>query len=349
MAAEFIRPSLPRRLTLADVADAAGVSTALVSIVMRGVPGASDATRERVKQVADELGYVPDRRAQKLRQIRSGLVGACFELHQPFHGDLIEQLYVAAADHGYDLTLSGITPSRDERTAVGDLIRERCEAAVLLGSRMSTQQLDALSARIPCQVVARPSGTALVGSVRTDDTAGIEIAVDHLTSLGHQRILHITGGDVPGSAERAAGFAHRMAHHGLGDHATLLAGGPSESAGAAAMTEALHLAERPTAVVAFNDRCAIGVLELLLRREIRVPEDFSVIGYDDSRLSRFTHINMSTVAQNVEQIAAETMKNLTSQIAGNRPSQIVLAPKLVARDTTGPAPISGAGAHPASE
>src|SRR4051794_8967946 len=132
MGTEFIRPQRHRRLTLADVAEAAGVSPALVSIVLRGVPGASDETRERVKRVADDLGYVPDRRAQKLRQIRSGLVGACFELHQPFHGDLIEQLYVAAADHGYDLTLSGITPMRDERIAVGDLVRERCEAAVLL-------------------------------------------------------------------------------------------------------------------------------------------------------------------------------------------------------------------------
>jgi LacI family transcriptional regulator len=338
MATEFNRPRRQRRVTLADVADAAGVSPALASIVMRGVSGASDATRQRVQQAAEELGYVPDRRAQKLRQIRSGLVGACFELHQPFHGDLIEQLYVAVADHGFDLSLSCITPSRDEHTAVGDLMRERCEAAILLGSRMTSEELGALSARIPTHVIARGSGSPLVGSVSTDDTAGITIAVDHLVSLGHRRILHVTGGDAPGGTERAIGFTTRMAHHGLADLALLLPGGPTETAGAEAITEALLFDHQPTAVVAFNDRCAIGVLEVLRQRSVHVPEDVSVIGYDDSRLSRLSHISMSTIAQDVSRIATETMASVTAQIAGNPPSQTVLAPRLIARDTTGPAP-----------
>src|SRR5690606_32444796 len=166
-----------RRPTMADVAAAAGVSVALVSIIMRDAPGASDETRARVRQVADELGYVPDRRAQKLRQSRSRLIGVAFELQQPFHGDLVEQLYPAAAARGYDLALSCVAPSRDEQAAIGDLIRERCEAAVLLGSRMSTSDLAALAARVPTQVVARSSGTALVGSSRTDDTGGSGAAV----------------------------------------------------------------------------------------------------------------------------------------------------------------------------
>ena len=85
------------RPTMADVAKAAGISTALVSIVMRGVPGASDATRARVMRIADELGYVPDERARKLRQSRSRVLGVAFELQQPFHGDLVERLYAAAA------------------------------------------------------------------------------------------------------------------------------------------------------------------------------------------------------------------------------------------------------------
>ena len=103
------------RPTMADVARAAGISTALVSIVMRGVPGASDATRARVVRIADELGYVPDERARKLRQSRSRVLGVAFELQQPFHGDLVERLYAAAALHGYDIALSAVAPSRDER------------------------------------------------------------------------------------------------------------------------------------------------------------------------------------------------------------------------------------------
>jgi len=131
------------RLTMADVAKAAGISTALVSIVMRGVPGASDATRARVLRIADELGYVPDERARKLRQSRSRVLGVAFELQQPFHGDLVERLYAAAAAHGYDIALSAVAPTRDEPTAVEALLRERCEAVVLLGSRFTDDGLAA--------------------------------------------------------------------------------------------------------------------------------------------------------------------------------------------------------------
>ncbi len=330
-----------RRPTMTDVAAAAGVSVALVSIIMRGAPGASDETRERVRRVADELGYVPDRRAQKLRQSRSRLIGVAFELQQPFHGDLVERLYPAAAAQGYDIALSSVAPTRDEQAAIGDLIRERCEAAVLLGSRMLAPDLAALAKRMPTQVVARPSGTELVGSVRTDDTAGIEAAVDHLIDLGHRRILHIDGGDAPGSAERAAGFAARMRHHGHASEARVVAGGPTESDGVRAITNTLDTSEasRPTGIVAFNDRCAIGVLDVLLRRGIHSPEDISVIGYDDSRLSRLAHINLTTVAQDADKIATEVIAQATRQIAGEAPTEIILTPQLTPRATTGRAPV----------
>src|SRR5690606_5479307 len=241
---------------------------------------------------------------------------------------------------GYDLALSCVAPSRDEQAAIGDLIRERCEAAVLLGSRMSTSDLAALAARVPTQVVARSSGTDLVGSIRTDDTAGIEAAVDHLVNLGHRRILHIDGGDAPGTAERAAGFITRTTHHGLADQARVIAGGPTESDGVRAITDALDTSvdTRPTGIIAFNDRCAIGALDVLLRRGIHAPEDISVIGYDDSRLSRLAHINLTTVAQDADTIATEVVAQATRQIAGEPPEEIILTPRLIPRATTGPAP-----------
>ena len=104
------------RPTLADVAREAGVSTALVSIVMSGVPGASDATRTRVRAIADDMGYVRDERARKLRQSSSRLVGVTFDLQQAFHGDLVEHLYGAAAARGYDLAISAVAPSRGDST-----------------------------------------------------------------------------------------------------------------------------------------------------------------------------------------------------------------------------------------
>ncbi|MCO7239248.1 LacI family DNA-binding transcriptional regulator, partial [Aeromicrobium sp. CnD17-E] len=143
------------RTTLADVAREAGVSVALVSIVMRDAPGASDATRARVRDVADRLGYVPDQRARLLRSTDTRLLGVTFDLHQPFHGDLVEHLYAAAADHGYDVAISAVAPSRDERSAVQALRRERCDALVLLGPDLSPDELAALGADLPTLVVAR--------------------------------------------------------------------------------------------------------------------------------------------------------------------------------------------------
>ncbi|MCW2716586.1 LacI family DNA-binding transcriptional regulator [Pseudonocardia sp.] len=320
--------------TMADVARAAGISTALVSIVMRGVPGASEATRSRVLRLADEMGYVPDQRARKLRQSSSRLIGVTFELQQPFHGDLVEQLYAAASERGYEISLSAVAPSRADDAAVTTLLRERCEAAILLGSRLDDAALTTLAGRVPTLVVARRTAAAGVGVVRGDDVAGIALAVDHLVELGHRRIAHVDGADAPGSADRRDGFAAAMARHGLtGEVRT---GGLTEEAGARAMGELLDDAGPPSAVVAFNDRCATGVLDTLVHHGRRVPRDVSVVGYDDSRLARAPHVQMTTVSQDAPRLARAAVDAALRLTAGDEPGETVLAPTLVQRSTTGP-------------
>ncbi|MGW1624897.1 LacI family DNA-binding transcriptional regulator [Streptomyces sp. NPDC002172] len=335
------RPGATRkaRPTMADVARAAGISTALVSIVIRGVPGASDETRRRVLRIADELGYVPDQRAQKLRRSSSRVLGVVFELQQPFHGDLVEHLYAAAARHGYEAAISAVAPSRAESTAVNALLRERCEAAVLLGSRLSDEELERLARRLPTLLVARRSGLASVGSVRGDDMVGIRLAVDHLVGLGHRRIAHIDGAGAPGSSDRRLGFLQGMADHGVADSADVLAGGLTEEAGAEGMR---YLLDRrvppPTAVIAFNDRTATGVLNVLAHRGRNVPGEISVVGYDDSRLAKMPHVQMTTVSQDAAGMADAAVTAALDLIKGGTPQETVLTPRLVERATTGPAP-----------
>src|SRR5690349_1403278 len=191
-----------RRPTLADVAARAGVSIALVSIVMREAPGASAATRARVLAVADELGYRPDIRARLLRRSRSRLLGVVFGVQHAFHGDLVGGLYTAADRVGYELALSAVTPARDEQRAVASLLQDRCEALVLLGPQSPAGYLAGLAARLPVVVVARSVRDRAVDVVRTDDAEGLGQAVDHLVGLGHERIAHIDGGRAPGAAER---------------------------------------------------------------------------------------------------------------------------------------------------
>lgn len=326
------------RPTLADVAREAGVSTALVSIVMRGVPGASDSTRERVRRIAEEMGYVRDERARKLRQSSSRLIGVTFDLQQPFHGDLVEHLYRAAAARGYDLAISAVAPSRGEDTAIQALLRERCEVAVLLGSMLDDPALARVGAAVPLLLVARGSDVAGVSSVRSDDRSGVGLAVDHLVDLGHRRVAHVDGGSAPGAADRRAGFLDAVRRRGVAGEAQVVAGGLTEEDGSRGMRELLDSPTPPTAVVAFNDRCAAGVLDLLVRARRDVPGEISVIGYDDSRLATGAHAKMSTVSQNAGEMADSAVAGALDLVGGGPARDVVLTPELVVRSTTGIAP-----------
>ncbi len=328
------RANRGRGPTMGDVAKAAGVSRPLVSIVMRDAPGASDATRERILRIAQEMGYVPDDRARKLRQNSSRLIGISFELQQPFHGDVVEQIYLAAAESGYDVALSAVAPTRDEQTAAESLIRERCDALIVLGVKAHADDLQRFAERVPVVSVARRLKAPFLGIVRGDDRAGLRMAVDYLAGLGHQRIAHIDGADAPGSADRRASYRKTMQRLGLGDHIDVISGGLSEEDGARGMAELLSRPLPPTAVIAFNDRCATGAMAFAARTGLRVPQDLSIMGYDDSRLARIPHVQMTTVSQDARELARAAVDLALEQIQGRPPREIIVQPRLVVRETT---------------
>jgi DNA-binding LacI/PurR family transcriptional regulator len=325
-----------RRPTLADVAARAGVSVALVSIVIRDAPGASPANRQRVLQAADELGYRPDTRARLLRSSRSRLLGVVFGVQHAFHGDLVTGLYTAADRAGYELALSAVTPDRDERRAVASLLQDRCEALVLLGPQAPTSFLAELTARLPVVVVARAARHRALDVVRTADHEGLRQAVDHLVGLGHRRIVHIDGARAPGAADRRRGYRDAMRHHGLDSEIRVLPGGLAEDDGAAAARALLDVDPRPSAVTVFNDRCALGVLDVLQRAGLTVPGDISVVGYDDSHLARMSHVNLTTIAQDTEQITTLAVTRAIDRLDGTPVTEreLVIPPHLVVRATT---------------
>jgi DNA-binding LacI/PurR family transcriptional regulator len=324
-----------RRPTLADVAVRAGVSTALVSIVMRGAPGASAATRDRVRRAADEIGYRPDSRARLLRSSRSRLLGVVFGVQHAFHGDLVSGLYAAAERAGYELALSAVTPGRDEQHAVGSLLQDRCEALVLLGPQSPTATLADLAARLPVVVVARPVRSTAVDVVRTADDEGMRLAVDHLVALGHRDVVHVDGGRAPGAAERRRGYREALQRHGLA--ARVVDGGPTEDDGAAAARRLLD-GPLPGAVTVFNDRCALGVLDVLRRAGRTVPGDVSVVGYDDSRIARLSSVDLTSVAQDVEQLTTLAVERVLARLDGTPVDrrELVVPPRLVVRNSTAP-------------
>jgi DNA-binding LacI/PurR family transcriptional regulator len=326
-------PRLPT-VTMADVARHAGVSRALVSIVFRDVPGASAETRQRVMEAAEELGYRPDQRARLLGRHRTRTIGVVFGLQHEFHGRLVEDLYRAVGASGYDLALGATAPTRDEGTAAQGLLDYRCEALVLLGPTLPRAAIEDLARHVPVVVVARALRSQAVDVVRTDDVAGARLAVEHLAGLGHSAIVHVDGGRAPGAAERRRGYRRAMSDLGLDSEAQVLAGGLNEESGEQAAEQLL--AGHATAVTAFNDHCAAGLLFALRARGVGVPDDVSVVGYDDSPVAGLAGVALTTVAQDSAALATSALELAIARVEdGDTPTrEVVVPPRLVVRSTT---------------
>ncbi len=311
------------RVRLVDVAQRAGVSTATVSLVLRGRPGPSQATADAVRAAAAELGYRPDRTASLLARHRSHLLGVLLDVSSPFHADLVRALDSASADRGLDLVLGTTTPRTDEHRAAETLLDFRCEAMVLLGPQMADADLTALASLCPTVVVGR-AGVAGVTGVLAADDQGLESAVDHLASLGHRRIAFVDGPRGSIARARRQGYRDAMARHGLGSSVDVVRGGAAEAAeadGAAAAARLLArpAGDRPTGVIAFNDRVAIGLRDGLLRAGVQVPADVSVVGYDDSPMARLGTIDLTSVSQEPEALADATVALVVGLLDARHP------------------------------
>jgi DNA-binding LacI/PurR family transcriptional regulator len=218
------------------------------------------------------------------------------------------------------------------------LLADRCEALVLLGPEVPAARLAQLATQVPVVSVARrlrPAPPA-VDVVRTDDEQGARQAVDHLVALGHRTIAHIDGGRAPGAADRRRGYRTAMRRHGLDDHVRVLPGGLTEDDGARAARTLVAENPRPGAVLAFNDRCATGVLDTFLRAGVTVPGEISVVGFDDTSLSRLAHIDLTTVAQDVPRLAELAVGRAIARLDGEEvpDGEQVVPPRLVVRGTT---------------
>jgi DNA-binding LacI/PurR family transcriptional regulator len=325
---------------MADVATAAGVSRTLVSFILDGKPGAGPDTRERVLAVARDIGYRPDSAARMLARGRSRTLGVLMDVRQLFEADLVTGIYPAAEGIGYEVLLTANLPDRDESVPIDALLSHRCGGLILLGPTSDAAYLRALAERVPVVVVGRRlSGHGTAGhlaTVRTDDAKGIRHAVNYLVELGHRAIHHVDGGTDPGSSDRRKAYRAAMRSHGLAKCARVIPGAHTEEAGFAAAQLILGESDVPTAVLAGNDRCALGLLDGLTRAGIDVPGRVSLIGYDDSRLSDYPRINLTTVHQDATALAGHAVRLAVAMLEGTLDGErdVVLEPSLIVRGTT---------------
>lgn len=326
-------------MTLADVANGAGVSPALASIVMREAPGASAESRQRVLAVARQLGYRPDVRARSLASLKAHVIGVLFGRAGRFHIELIDGLYSAAEDRGWDLVLSALTESRDEKRAMESLQDFRFDALIMLGPPVAEPLMAGM---VPLVVVGWHVDNPEVDVVRTSDDHGVALAVQHLVDLGHRRITHLQGGTGLVSLSRRDAYVKAMGRHGLESEIRVVpCDGEDQLDGQRAARDLLESDEElPTALIAFNDDIAAAAMSVLAQQGTRAPDDISIVGFDDSALARSPGIEMTSIRQVPQEMAALAVERIVARSAGAEVSdrEIVLEPELRIRATTGPAP-----------
>lgn len=325
-----------------DIANELGVTQATVSLVFRNKSGTSDEMRRKVLETADRLGYVRDESARALRSQRPTAIGVSFRTHQPFHDELLDGLYLAAGQGPHNLMLSAVSEARQETDAIAELISHRCGAAILLGPRLNDDQLGVFAGRIPLTIVARRSGRPDIDWVTSDDQQGMDAVVKHLVSLGHREIAYLSSSmDASGDA-RIDAFIRACRGCGVGDRLRVYASGITEIDGAHGVERMFAADDRATAVVAFNDRCALGAMEALRLRGLTIPGDISLVGFDDSAIASRPTTDITSVHQDVGELARIAIRRATARMMGEEPAGgdhgEMVGTYLVTRSSSGPAP-----------
>ena len=329
--------------TMADIAAHLGVSRQLVSLVMRNAPGASDETRRRVRKAAEELGFSPHVGASSLRRTRSTDLGVVFTPAHPTESEILEHVYPAASAHRYNVILSAQTAVRTTNQAVEELLGHRCAGLIIIGSPLDHAGLRAVSRRSPVPVVEVGSNrrNAHFDVVRSAGDDGIDDMVTYLAGLGHRRIAYVDPVDMPTAALRRRGYDRAIDRLGLPADVLTAPGEYTEGdyfeeAGSAAARILLRRDELPTAVVAPNDHTAVGVLQILLREGVRVPEDVSITGFDDAPIARLSSVNLTTVRQDPELMGVAAVEAAVRRIQEPQcePGETVVATSRVERGST---------------
>ena len=325
-------------VTLAMVAEAAGVSPSTVSRILTGNARVSDDKRKSVEEAIARLHYEPNVLARGLAQGRTLSIGVLTQdINSPFYGQAHRGIEDALGGTGIvPLFVSGHWNVQDEAERMTHLLGRRVDGIIVLTGRLTDEQIRDYAQRVPIVVTGRTLKGHNIASMRVDDFKGAYRATHHLVELGHRRIAHIAGPqDHADSVERLKGYRKALEEAGIAFDAKLVCYADfHEPSGVLAINQLLEARQSFTAVFASNDQTAYGARLALYQHNIRVPEDVSLIGFDDLPGSRYVIPPLSTIHQPVYELGQAAARVLLKLIEGGKSRVTLPDPQLVARDST---------------
>lgn len=326
-----------RRVTITDVADAAGVSVATVSKVINSRYGVAAATAARVQEVIDQLGYESSLVARSMRSHRTNVIGILVAEFEPFSTEILKGAGSALAKTGYEL-LAYTGASQSGGPGWERRYLSRLSGTLIDGALIVTPTVVDASVGIPVVAIDPHEGPLGPPTVDSDNLTGAVLATRHLVELGHRRIAFISGReDLASSALREAGYRQALEEASIPYDPTLVRSGdyrldPSRTSA----TELLSLRDRPTALFAANDISAIGAMEVAKSMGIDVPGDLSIVGFDDIPESMATTPQLTTIHQPIQAMGAAgiamLLELLDEHLLAN--THVRLPTSLVVRGTT---------------
>lgn len=324
--------------TIADVARAAGVSTATVSRVVNGNTDVDPAMAARVRTAVEQLSYRPSRLARSLRTRRSAVLGLIIsDIRNPFFTDMVRGVEDVAFANSYSLVLCNSDEDLiKERDYLKLVVAESMAGVVLAPASAQETDLSGLTgAGVPVVTVDRRAPDPTVDVVLIDNTGGARLAVEHLVDAGYRRIGFISGPTaISTGAERLAGYRAAVRSRKLGTGAELIRYADfHETGGRAAMTRLLTADQHIDAVFVANNLMTLGALEAIAAAGLTIPDDIAVVGFDDMAWAPLLRPSLTTVAQPTYQLGAQTARLLLDRINGSTGPgrEVVLAPSLRVR------------------
>lgn len=327
-------------MNIREIAKQAGVSTATVSRVLNGNPSVNEELRDRVQRIIDAANYVPNAIARSMSHGSTSILGLILpDITNPFFPGIARGVEDAATSQGYKVILCNTDNQEDVEESYLRMLREqRVDGVILVSSRDGVEeQIQNLLAEIPVVLCDRVPESGAYSSVLTDHQKGITMAVDHLVQLGHRHIALISGPNrVSVPRERLLFFRDYLESLGLDCPADrILHGDYRFESGVNAMNRLLK-DEQITAVLCGNDMMALGAMDAALNAGRQIPDDISIVGYDNIPFSNWTRPALTSVSQPTYLLGVNSFEILVDIIRGNqiRPERRLLEPTLVVRKST---------------